>query len=208
MTTAEILKRLLLLFILGILLYFAWVIYQDSRGQEKVESTDPQLSLNDFEVFRYHRAGILEYLLIGETLVHYDNAEGGYLTDPLLKHYNLMALNADERPLNELIEWTAKSDFARYTEDKSLLTLIKNLYLHKPDRSKPEDDMRITTDLLYIHDAGDKVTAELFVELEMPTRKLSGYGLIGYPRKEHFTLHRDVKSTYITEPDTGHHDEK
>lgn len=208
MTTAEILKRLLQLFILGILLYFAWVIYQDSRSQEKVESTEPQLSLNDFELFRYNISGELEYRLVGETLVHYDTAEGGYLTDPFLTHYDLISLNSDTKKLDELIEWTAKSDFARYTQDKSLLTLIKKVRLHKPNREKPQDNMVITTDLLYIHDEGDRVTTDLFVELETPTRKLSGYGLIGYPHKEQFTLHRDVKSTYITESDTGHHDEK
>lgn len=208
MTTAEIFKRLLQLFILGILLYFAWVIYQDSRSQEKVESTDPQLSLNDFEVFRYNREGVLEYRLIGETLVHYDNEEGGYLTDPFLKHYDLSHDQHETQELSNLVEWTAKSDFARYTQDKSLLTLIKNVNLHKPNREKPQDDMVITTDLLYIHDEGEKVTTDLFVELEMPTRQLSGYGLIGYPHKELFTLHRDVKSTYRTESDTGQHDEK
>lgn len=201
MTIAEIFKRALQLFVLGILVYFAWIIYRDSRKVPIAESTEPQLVMNGYKVLRYNTEGILEYILTGDILTQYDNEQGGHLTTPFLTHYE-PSLVLQQNVADLVVDWTATSRFATYTQDKTLLTLIDDVVINKPNLENPQNDMIITTELLYIHDEGERVSTDRFVEIQTPTRKLNGYGLEGFPPKEQFTILKDVKSTFLTNQGT------
>ncbi len=197
MTITDIFKRALQLFVLAVLVYFAWVIYRDSRETPPIESSDPLLILNDYRILRYNPVGTLEYILVGDVLIQYDNDEGGYLTTPFLTHYNPESIQIHGLT-EKSIDWTAKSRYASYTQDKTLLTLIEDVVLHKPDLMAPENNLTVETELLYVHDQGERVTTDLFVEIRTPSRKINGLGLEGFPPIEQFTILRDVKSTFIT----------
>ena len=97
MNISTIFKRFLLLFIAGVLVYFAWIIYRDSRELPEFESTDPQLEISQYEIMRYNKDGVLEYLLAGDILIHYDNEQGSELTNPQLSHYNQPAFSDSEK---------------------------------------------------------------------------------------------------------------
>lgn len=199
---AEILKRTLQLFILGVLVYFAWVIYRDSRETPLLDSSEPQLIMNDYEIFRYNQDGFLEYVLSGDTLLQYDNGQDGDLTNPFLTHYHPDLISA-QGLTPESLDWTARSDSATFTQDKSLLTLIDNVIINKPHLQNPQNDMLVTTELLYIHDEGERVSTDRFVEIKTPSRILNGFGLEGFPHKEQFSILKDVKSTFLTNQGTS-----
>lgn len=196
MTLSEIFKRFLQLFILGVLVYFAWIIYRDSRETPDIDSSEPQLILNDYKIIRYNETGILEFILIGDTLVHHD--DGSDLTDPNLVHY----IPKEDGSLE--IEWEADSLFATISQDQNLITLRENVILYKPDIIEPNNALTLTTELLYIYDQGEKVDTDLFVTISTPTRTLTGIGLEGYPHKEQFSLLEDVRSSFIINQDTAH----
>lgn len=200
MNISAIFKRFLLLFIAGVLVYFAWIIYRDSREIPLFESTDPQLELSQFEIMRYNQEGLLEYLLKGDYLIHYDNERGSELTNPKLFHYEQPTFAAPQKtaPMN----WQAESLAATISQDKNLVTLLKDVVLHKPNLQDPQNDIVMTTDRLYIHDRGDKISSDVFVKIASPTRTISGMGVEGFPDKEQFTILRDVHSTFMTNQDT------
>ena len=198
---AEIFKRTLQLFVLGLLVYFAWVIYRDSRESPIVESEEPQLEMNHYEIFRYNRDGLLEYILTGDTLLQYDNGQDGHLTNPFLTHFH-PDLITKEGITDQSIDWTSISDSATFTQDKTLLTLIDNVVINKPHLQNPQNDIIVTTELLYIHNEGERVSTDRFVKIKTPSRKLNGYGLEGFPHKEQFSILKDVKSTFLTNQDT------
>lgn len=199
---AEILKRTLQLFVLGILVYFAWVIYRDSRESPLLDSNEPQLIMSDYEIFRYNQMGFLEYVLSGDTLLQYDNGQDGDLTNPFLTHYHPDLISQQGLTPTSL-DWTVRSDFATFTQDKSLLTLIDNVIINKPNLQNPQNDMLVTTELLYIHDEGERVSTDRFVEIKTPSRLLNGFGLEGFPHKEQFSILKDVKSTFLTNQGTS-----
>lgn len=194
---AEIFKRALQLFVLGLLVYFAWIIYRDSRESPLVESEEPQLIMNHYEIFRYNTGGLLEYILTGDTLLQFDNGQDGQLSHPFLTHYH-PDLILKEGVTERSIDWTSRSNSATFTQDKTLLTLIDDVVINKPNLQNPQNDIIVTTELLYIHDEGERVTTDRFVEINTPNRKLNGYGLEGFPHKEQFSILKDVKSTFLT----------
>src|SRR5699024_5147371 len=193
MNISTIFKRFLLLFIAGVLVYFAWIIYRDSRELPEFESTDPQLEISQYEIMRYNKDGALEYLLAGDILIHYDNEQGSELTNPQLSHYNQPAFSDSEKV--QLINWQAESLTATISQDKNLVTLKDQVLLHKPDIENPQNEIILTTDRLYIHDRGEKISSDIFVKIASPSRETSGIGVEGFPDKEQFTILRDVHST-------------
>lgn len=201
MNLSGIFKRFLLLFIAGVLVYFAWIIYRDSREIPAFESTDPQLELSQYEIMRYDKDGALEYLLKGDYLVHYDNERGSELSNPKLSHYELPSYTNNRDSMS--INWQAESLKATISQDKSLITLLKDVVLHKPNIQDPHNDIVMTTDRLYIHDRGEKISSDIFVKISSPSREISGIGVEGFPDKEQFTILRDVHSTFMTNQDTA-----
>ncbi len=196
MNNSEIFKRFLLLFIVGVLVYFAWIIYRDSRETPEFESTDPQLELYQYEVMRYNQDGFLEYLLEGEVLTHYEDERGSELTHPKLSHYEQTSFVEQQ---NEMpVDWQAESLMATISEDKSLVTLNKEVVLHKPNLKDPQNAITMATERLYIHDRGEKISSDVFVKITTPSRTVSGMGVEGFPDKEQFTILRDVHSTFMT----------
>ena len=199
MSLSEIFKRFLLLFIAGVLVYFAWIIYRDSRETPEFDSTDPQLELSQYEIMRYNKAGFLEYLLKGEHLTHYDNERGSELTQPHLSHYEPSALASEENNIS--VDWQAKSTTATISQDKNLVTLLQDVVLDKPNHQDPQNAIVMTTDRLYIHDQGEKISSDIFVKITSPSRTISGIGVEGFPDKEQFTILSDVHSTFMTNQD-------
>lgn len=202
MNISTIFKRFLLLFIAGVLVYFAWIIYRDSRALPEFESTDPQLEISQYEIMRYNKDGALEYLLAGDILIHYDNEQGSELTNPQLSHYNQPAFSDSEKV--QLINWQAESLTATISQDKNLVTLKDQVLLHKPDIENPQNEIILTTDRLYIHDRGEKISSDIFVKIASPSRETSGIGVEGFPDKEQFTILRDVHSTFKTSQDVSY----
>lgn len=202
MTISEIFKRFLLLFVAGVLVYFSWIIYRDSRELPEIESTDPQLELGQYRIMRYDSEGVLEYRLEGDTLTHYNNEKGSLLTNPKLLHYE--PLTFDDNAHSIQINWQAESLRATISQDKNLITLFNEVVLHKPDIQDPHNDMIMTTDRLYIHDRGEKISSDIFVKIASPSREISGIGVEGFPDKKQFTILRDVHSTFMTKQDISH----
>lgn len=200
MNISEIFKRFLFLFIAGILVYFAWIIYRDSRELPEVESTDPQLELSQYEIMRYDKEGFLEYSLKGDYLVHYNNEKGSELTHPKLFHYEQPTYSSTQS--ESVINWQAESLSAIISQDKNLVTLLNEVELHKPNLQDPQNNIVMTTDRLYIHDRGEKISSDIFVKIQSPSREISGIGVEGYPDKEQFTILHDVRSTFMTHQDT------
>ncbi|UNM96001.1 LPS export ABC transporter periplasmic protein LptC [Ignatzschineria rhizosphaerae] len=206
MNISEIFKRFLLLFIAGVLVYFSWIIYRDSREFPEIVSTDPQIELSEYEIIRYNQAGDIEYSLEGDYLVHYDNERGSELTNPKILHYvqpSLLKSDADEKS-TPVIDWQAESLTATISQDKNLVTLLKDVVLQKPNEENPQNTVTLTTDRLYIHDRGDKITSDIFVKIASPSRTISGVGVEGFPDKEQFTILRDVHSTFMTNQESSH----
>lgn len=196
---SEIFKRFLLLFIAGVLVYFSWIIYRDSRESEQVESQDPQLEMSQYEIYRYNQQGFLEYFLKGDELVHYDNEQGSELTNPIL--YSYLPLNSEQNP--PLLDWQAESLLALISQDKNLVTLTDQVKLYKKSQKNPENDMILTTEKLFIHDQGERFSSDIFVQIETPSRVISGIGAEGFPHQELFTLFHDVRSTFKPAEDTS-----
>ncbi len=194
MNIATIFKRFLLLFIAGVLVYFAWIIYRDSRELPEFESTDPQLEISQYEIMRYNKEGAREYLLAGDNLIHYDNEQGSELTNPKLSHYQEAAV----------INWQAESLTATISQDKNLVTLTDQVILQKPDLENPHNEIVLTTDKLYIHNRGEKISSDIFVKITSPSREISGIGVEGFPDKEQFTILRDVHSTFKTNQEASY----
>ncbi len=207
MSNSVILKRFLQLFILGVLVYFAWLIYRDSQDPPVINSNEPQLIMNDYEIFRYNLDGERIYLLIGDKLTHYEDARGSILIFPKLTHYDPLMNQAihDGKVEESLIyDWKATSNQAVISEDRNLITLTENVILFQPDYQNPQDDLRVTTEKLLIHDQGEKVTSDIFVKIATPLRVITGIGLIGFPHQEKFTLLEDVRSTFIVNQENTH----
>lgn len=202
MNISTIFKRFLLLFIAGVLVYFAWIIYRDSRELPEFESTDPQLEISQYEIMRYNKDGALEYLLAGDILIHYDNEQGSELTNPQLSHYNQPAFSDSKKV--QLINWQAESLTATISQDKNLVTLKDQVLLHKPDIENPQNEIILTTDRLYIHERGEKISSDIFVKIASPSREISGIGVEGFPDKEQFTILHDVHSTFKTSQDVSY----
>lgn len=200
MNISEIFKRFLFLFIAGVLVYFAWIIYRDSRELPEIESTDPQIELSQYEIMRYNQEGFLEYSLKGDYLVHYNNEKGSELTHPKLFHYELPAFSNAQSDTR--INWQAESLSATISEDKNLVTLLQNVELHKPDIQDPQNNIVMTTDRLYIHDRGEKISSDIFVKIQSQNREISGIGVEGFPDKEQFTILHDVRSTFMPHQET------
>lgn len=192
MNISEIFKRFLLLFIVGVLVYFSWIIYRDSREPEQIESQDPQLEMSQYEIYRYNQQGFLEYFLQGEHLSHYPNEKGSKLINPVLYRYLISAAESDSLPL----DWQAESLSATISSDKALITLQDQVKLYKKDQQDPENDIILTTEELFIHDRGERISSDIFVKIEMPSRVISGIGAEGFPDKEQFTILQDVHSTF------------
>ena len=202
MNISEIFKRFLLLFIAGVLVYFSWIIYRDSRELPEVTSSDPQIELNEYEILRYSKEGTLEYSLKGQHLVHYDNEKGSELTQPEIFHYEQRSLT--DKQTTPIIDWQAKSLTATISQDKNLVTLLKDVELQKPNIDNPQNTVILTTDRLFIHDLGEKITSDIFVKIQSPSRTISGIGVEGFPEKEQFTILHDVHSTFMTTQEPLH----
>lgn len=202
MNISGIFKRFLLLFIAGVLVYFAWIIYRDSRELPEFESTDPQLEISQYEIMRYNKEGSLEYLLTGDNLIHYDNERGSELTNPKLFHYDHLGLSDKESapPLS----WQAESRVAILSQDKSLITLSNQVILKKPDLENPQNEITLTTEQLYIHDQGEKISSDIFTKITSPSREISGIGVEGFPDKKQFTILQDVHSTFKTNQESSY----
>ncbi|MHC5225308.1 LPS export ABC transporter periplasmic protein LptC [Ignatzschineria sp. LJL83] len=199
MTISEIFKRFLLLFIAGVLVYFSWIIYRDSREPEYFESQDPQLELSQYEIYRYNDQGTLEYFLKGDHLIHYTNEKGSELTNPILYRYQFTESEAEHLPL----DWQAESLSATISQDKTLITLIDQVKLYKTDQQNSENDIILSTEELFIHDRGERISSDIFVKIEMPSRVISGIGAEGFPDKEQFTILQDVHSTLKPHEDSS-----
>ena len=197
MTLSEIFKRFLQLFILGVLVYFAWIIYRDSRETPDIESSEPQLILSDYQVMRYNTTGELDFSLIGETLIHYGMDKGSDLTTPLLTHY----LKNDQGILT--IDWKAQSQKATISQDQNLVILKEDVILEKPNTQTPQNALTLNTERLYIHDQGEKISTDQFVKISTPVRILTGIGLEGYPDKEQFTILKDVHTSFMINQDNA-----
>ena len=197
MTLSEIFKRFLQLFILGVLAYFAWIIYRDSREIPIIESSEPQLILSDYQVLRYNNIGELEFSLVGEQLIHYGVDKGSDLTTPLITHY----LKNDQGILET--DWEAKSQWATISQDQNLVTLKEQVVLYKPNTHTPQDSLTLNTELLYIYDQGERISTDQFVKISTPARILTGTGLEGYPDKEQFTILKDVHTSFMINQDTA-----
>lgn len=166
MTLSEIFKRFLQLFILGVLAYFAWIIYRDSRETPIIESSEPQLILSDYQVMRYNNSGELEFSLVGEKLIHYGVDKGSDLTTPLITHY----LKNDQGTLET--NWEAKSQWATISQDQNLVTLKEQVVLYKPNTHTPQDSLTLNTELLYIYDQGERISTDQFVKISSPVKFL------------------------------------
>lgn len=202
MNISALFKRFLLLFIAGALVYFAWIIYRDSREAPEFESTEPQLELSQYDIMRYNQDGLLEYRVEGDELIHYDNEKGSELTNPQFFHYEPPSFRS--QPQSPSLDWQAESLIATISQDKNLVTLSEEVVLSKPDLTNPQNTMVMTTDRLYIHNRGEKITSDSFVKISSPSRTISGIGVEGFPDKEQFTILRDVHSTFMTTQDIPH----
>lgn len=189
MSLSTIIKQAALLLLVIFLLYLAWFIHENNKDVEPLLSNEPQLELFNYQAERFDPEGGRTYVLNSPYMRHYDNERGSELTDPYLEHYE------NTPTLQRQIDWTAESQTALISQDKSLIILNDDVYLYKPDERKGEP-LTIKTEQLLIHDRGERITTDLFITLESPSRYMEGVGMIGFPGPGQYTLLKDTLSHY------------
>lgn len=189
MTLSTIIKQFALLIFTAFLLYLAWFIHENNKETPPQLPDEPQLELFNYQIVRYDLDGFLNYVLDSTHMRHYDGEKGSELDEPYLVHYEDLPI------LERQIDWTAESQHAHISEDRSLITLNRDVYLYKPDEKKGEP-LTVKTEQLLIHDRGDRVTTDLFITLESPSRYMEGVGMIGFPGPGQYTLLKDTRSIF------------
>lgn len=191
MTILRLVKQLSLLTLLGFSLYLTWYLNTQTLAEKPIKRDDPQLEIYHFTLNQYTENGVLITRLVSPYLKHYDSAQGTFLDTPHLTRFEWLG----EETFRTL--WTAESHTAHLNEDSSLITLENDVILHQPHYLSREEET-ILTEKLLIHEKGEKVSTDLFIQLYSPSHSIEGVGMVGYPNQGSYKIYSKTKSQYGT----------
>ncbi len=187
-----LIQNVILIIILLILGYTAFILQKDNTPILQTESPFPLFTIKEYDLHRFDKDGNLIYDISGPAMSHFDNSKGTILSSPILSHYEIENKG--------IVDWTVQSDQAIISQDQNLITLDGNVILTSFD-AKTRDPTILKSSQLFVHDKGEKVTNDQFTKIyTYPNNTIEGIGVLGFPNIGKFNLLKDIKSYYETQP--------
>lgn len=94
--------------------------------------------------------------------------------------------------------WTITADYAKMTEQQSLLEMYGDVKATRPNDSQGQGAMTLLGDHVFYHPKDDKMYSKDWVTIYQPetANKIVGKGMTGHPKLNEFTLLSQVRSYY------------
>lgn len=185
----KVFLSIVLICVIALTGYFSWKLQQEEKETIIDHSYIPDLTMNTFNLTQYDAFGRRVYLLIGDTFTYFKVNTDTMITQPQLQHF----INEGEKI--DKVDWHATSVKGFLNQDQTKLTLKEDVNFFK-DNERTGELLHIKTSLLYIFDKGERIETDQTVTIKESPSYLTGVGMIGFPKKDEFTLLKEVKTHY------------